>query len=166
VLRRLSARKRHHAFWVVLRTAAVAAEFEVLRPALFGPRHADPGPRGGIRLCRRLVRGLIAWRRRPDSRSGALMTATGFAFFPPGPGGRSTRRSRGALATWLVDIWSVLFVALLVSYLTAGRRALLPTIAGSFVLLVYAALLIKDLATATCTTARSSGWSRSRCSCG
>ena len=25
--------------------------------------------------------GLVAWRRRPDSRSGAYMTATGFAFF-------------------------------------------------------------------------------------
>ena len=25
--------------------------------------------------------GLVAWRRRPDSRSGRLMTATGFGFF-------------------------------------------------------------------------------------
>ncbi len=227
VLRRFSARKRHIAFWVVLWTAAVAAEFEVLRPALFGRDTPIQGLEvvfacvgGSFAAC-----GLIAWHRRPDSRSGALMTATGFAFFLPALWGQIDAPLAGTLATWFVDLWSVLFVALLVSFLTAGRlettvdkllvfafvlpliilnfvwllfteevepnlflafpdkqtadvidttqrslllaaclatvlvlglrwraatrprrRALLPTIAGSFVLLIYSALLINDLA--------------------
>jgi signal transduction histidine kinase len=227
VLRRFGARRRHLAFWVALWTAAVAAEIAVLRPALFDRDTPVRGLEvvfacvgGSFAAC-----GLVAWRRRPDSRSGALMTATGFAFSLPAVWGQIDAPLAGTLAIWFVDLWTVLFVALLVSLLTAGRlettvdkllvfafvlpllilnfvwllvaeevepnvllafphegiadvidkiqrslllgaclttavvlglrwraatrprrRALLPTIAGSFVLLVYAALLINDLA--------------------
>jgi signal transduction histidine kinase len=226
LLRRFGARGRHLAFWVALWTAAVAAEIAVLRPALFDRDTPVQGLEvvfacvgGSFAAC-----GLIAWRRRPDSRSGALMTATGFAFSLPAVAGQIDAPLASTLATWFVDLWSVLFVALLVSLLSAGRlettvdkllvfafvlpllilnfvwllvaeevdpnvllafphegiagaidtiqrallllaclatvlvlglrwraatrprrRALLPTIAGSFVLLVYAALLVNDL---------------------
>jgi hypothetical protein len=52
-----------------------------LRPVLFDP------PVDGLAVVFSLVWlsfaafGLVAWWRRPDSRSGTLMTATGFAFF-------------------------------------------------------------------------------------
>jgi signal transduction histidine kinase len=227
VLRRFSARERHVAFWIALWTAAVAAEIAVLRPALFDRDAPVEGLEvvfacvgGSFAFC-----GLVAWHRRPDSRSGALMTATGFAFFLPALLGQIDSALAGTLATLLVDLWSVLFVALLVSLLSAGRlettvdkllvfafvlpllildfvwqmfvedlqpnlllafpnqqiaaaidtaqrsiligaclatvlvlglrwraatrprrRALLPSVAGSFVLLIYTALLIVDLA--------------------
>jgi hypothetical protein len=227
LLSRFSGRERRPAFWIALWTAVLAAEVVVLRPALFDRDTPVEGLEvvfacvgGSFAAC-----GLIAWRRRPDSRSGALMTATGFAFFLPALWGQIDAPLAGTLAKWLVDLSSVLFVTLLVSLLTAGRlestvdrllvlafvvpllilnfvwllfaeevdpnvflafpdermadaidtiqrslllgaclatvlvlglrwraatrprrRALLPTIAGSFVLLVYAALLINDLA--------------------
>ena len=60
-------------------TLAVAAEFGALVPIIFGD-----APVVGADVVYRLVGGsfaafgLIAWHRRPDSRSGPLMTATGF----------------------------------------------------------------------------------------
>ena len=39
--------------------------------------------------------GIVAWHRRPDSRSGALMTATGFAFFLPALLGQIDSAARG-----------------------------------------------------------------------
>ena len=225
-LRRFSARERHMAFWVALWTAAVVAELLVLRPALFNRETPVDGLEvvfacvgGSFAAC-----GIVAWHRRPDSHTGALMTATGFAFFLPPLLGQLGTPFGATLAALLVDLWSVLFVALLVSLLTAGRletrvdrllvfgfvlpllilgfvwllfteemdnnlllafpdkgvadaidsaqraillaacvatvlvlgarwraasrprrRALLPTLAGSFVLLIYSALLINDL---------------------
>jgi hypothetical protein len=225
---RFTARDRNVAFWAALWTAAVAAELAALRPALFDRDAPVQGLEvvfacvgGSFTAC-----GLVAWHRRPDSRSGALMTATGFAFFLPSLLGQIGSPLAGTLATLFVDLWSVLFVALLVSLLSAGRlesildrllvfafvlpllilefvwmlfvegegdnlllafpnkgvadvidtvqrsiligaclatvlvlglrwraasrprrRALLPTVAGSVVLLIYTALLINDLAT-------------------
>jgi signal transduction histidine kinase len=227
-LRRFTARERHVAFWTALWTAAVVAELLVLRPALFDRDEPVQGLEvvfacvgGSFTAC-----GLIAWHRRPDSRSGALMTATGFAFFLPSLLGQLGTPLADTIALLFVDLWSVLFVALLVSLLTAGRlettldkllvfsfvlpllilgfvwmlfaeeiennlllafpdegiadvmdtaqrtvligacvatvivlgarwhaaspprrRALLPTLAGSFVLLIYTALLVNDLVT-------------------
>jgi ABC-type antimicrobial peptide transport system permease subunit len=59
---------------------AVAAEFGALVPIIF----AEDAPVEPADLVYRLVGGsfaafgLVAWHRRPDSRSGPLMTATGF----------------------------------------------------------------------------------------
>ena len=107
----------------MLWTAAVAAELLVLRPALFDRDAPVQGLEvvfacvgGSFAAC-----GLVAWRRRPDSRSGALMTATGFAFFLPALFGQIDAPLAATLVTWWVDLWSVLFVALLLSLLTAGR---------------------------------------------
>ncbi len=227
-LRRFSPRERRVAFWAALWTAAVVAELLALRPALFDRDEPVQGLEvvfacvgGSFAAC-----GIVAWHRRPDSRSGALMTATGFAFFLPTLLGELATPLGDTLAVLLVDLWSVLFVALLVTLLTAGRlettvdkllvflfvlpllilgfvwmlfeediennlllafpdagiahaldqtqravligacvatvsvlvwrwhtasrprrRALLPTLAGSFVLLIYTALLINDLVT-------------------
>ena len=122
-LRRFSARERHTAFWAALWTAAVVAELLVLRPALLDRDEPVQGLEvvfacvgGSFAAC-----GLVAWHRRPDSRSGALMTATGFAFFLPTLLGELGTPLGDTLAVLLVDLWSVLFVALLVTLLTAGR---------------------------------------------
>ena len=95
-LRRFSARERHIAFWAALWTAAVVAELLVLRPALLDRDEPVQGLEvvfacvgGSFAAC-----GLVAWHRRPDSRSGALMTATGFAFFLPTLLGRARDTAR------------------------------------------------------------------------
>jgi signal transduction histidine kinase len=227
VASRFAARGYTPGLWIAFWVVAAVGEAIALRPVLFDRDTAI----AGLDVVFSLVGGsfaafgLVAWRRRPDSRSGALMTATGFAFFLPALLGQLDSALAGTLASWVVDLWSVLFVALLVSLLSAGRlestvnrllvfsfvlpllilgfvwllfaeeeapnmllafpdeqiaevidtsqralllgaclatvlvlalrwraasrprrRALLPTVAGSFVLLVYSAVLINDLA--------------------
>ena len=80
---RLVARTPDGALWIALWVAVAVAEVLALRPVLFD-REA---PIQGIEVVFTLVGGsfaacgLLAWRRRPDSRSGPLMVATGFLFF-------------------------------------------------------------------------------------
>ena len=75
--RRFSAPELSHGLWTGLWAALVAVVAIVVVQTLT----ADETP-AGYRILFRLVGtayvvcGLIAWRRRPDSRSGLLMTAT------------------------------------------------------------------------------------------
>jgi signal transduction histidine kinase len=108
--------------WPLLWAAAVAAEFGALAPFLF--RHVDFAP---VDVVFRLVGGsfaacgLIAWHRRPDNRSGMLMTAVGFALFvTPLLGQIDTPLTRTA-ALWLPDLWALFFVPLVLTLLTGGR---------------------------------------------
>ena len=82
--------------WAVVLAAAAAAEFAALWPILADGGDPVRGPivvfnlvGGSFAAC-----GLIAWRRRPDSRSGALMTAAGFAFLCRQRSASATRRWR------------------------------------------------------------------------
>jgi signal transduction histidine kinase len=110
-------------FWVGMWVAAAVAELLALRPVLFDRE----GPIVVIDVIFTLVGGsfaafgLVAWRKRPDSRSGALMTATGFAFFVS----PLLSQLDGALAhtalTLLVDVWIFFFVPLILTLLTRGR---------------------------------------------
>ena len=94
--RRFSAPALSHGLWTGLWAALVAVVAIVVVQTLT----ADETP-AGYRILFRLVGtayvacGLIAWRRRPDSRSGLLMTATGFLLFvePLLDGLRPARRS-------------------------------------------------------------------------
>jgi len=109
--------------WVVLWTAAGVLELLALLPVVTDRGAPVTGPGivfslvgGSFAAC-----GLIAWRRRPDSRSGALMTATGFAFFTLpllGPRDSELAQKIGELTA---DWWIFFFVALLLTFLTAGR---------------------------------------------
>jgi hypothetical protein len=111
------------AFFVALFALAVVCEVLVLRPILT----ADEIPVSGIDVVFGLVggsfaaSGLVAWWRRPDSRTGALMTATGFAFFIS----PLLRQLDGAVAytVWslLVDTWIFFYVPVLLTLLTRGR---------------------------------------------
>jgi hypothetical protein len=71
------------ATWAVLWIVAITGEVLSLRPVLL----ERDTPIQGYEIVLALVGasftfcGLIAWRRRPDSRSGLLMTVTGFAFY-------------------------------------------------------------------------------------
>ena len=110
-------------FWIALWVAAVVAELLALRPVLFD----HEAPIQGLEVVLTLIGGsfaafgLIAWRRRPDSRSGMLMTATGFRSSSRRCSPSSTPRSRARCASCSFDWWIFFFVALILTLLTSGR---------------------------------------------
>ena len=140
------------AFFLSLLALALVGEALVLRPILV----TNDVPVNGIDVVFGLVggsfavSGLVAWRRRPDSRTGVLMTATGFAFFIS----PLMRQLDGpaAYTVWslLVDTWIFFFVPVLLTLLTHGRiqerrdRWLVAAYALPLVLLQVAWLLFED----------------------
>ena len=124
ILTRFPVHEHSAAMWAAMWAAAVAAEFGVLVPVIFA--HGAPHP--GYDIAFRLLGGsfaacgLIAWHRRPDSRSGALMVAAAAS-------GSSSRRCSSSSrpgsprrsATYLSDLWTIPFIALLLTFLTGGR---------------------------------------------
>jgi signal transduction histidine kinase len=103
-------------------TLAVAAEFGALVPIVFGDTPVE-----GADVVYRLVGGsfaacgLIAWQRRPDSRSGALMTATGFGLLISLLLKQIHTGVAQTLGEVLEDIWEPFFAALILSFVTGGR---------------------------------------------
>jgi signal transduction histidine kinase len=138
---------RHQTFWLALWVAAGAAEFAALAPFLF--HHV---PFQSVDVAFRLVGGsfaacgLIAWHRRPDNRSGRLMTAVGFALFLTPILGQIPVPLAQTVALWLADLWILFFVPLVLTVLTGGRlrtrwdKALVGVIL--FALLVLAPLFL------------------------
>jgi hypothetical protein len=122
---RFAVRKHGAGFWIALWTAAIAAELLALRPVVFD----RTAPIDGLAVVFSLVGlsfaafGLVAWRRRPDSRSGMLMTATGFAFFVSPLLVQLDSPVAFTTHALLVDSWVFFFVALLLTLLTSGRLA-------------------------------------------
>ena len=139
-------------FWVGMWTAAIVAELLALRPVLFD----HEGPIVGLDLVFSLVGGsfaafgLVAWRKRPDSRSGALMTATGFAFFASPLLSQLDSAVAHTALILLVDVWIFFFVPLILTLLTRGRmrsrfdRWLVASYALPLVVLQLTWLLLLD----------------------
>src|SRR4051794_40071256 len=123
LLSRFSVRKLPLAPGIALWTAALAGEFGVLIPVLFD--RAEPV--GGAELLYRLIGGsfaacgLIAWRRRPDSRVGPLMTAAGFCFFIAPLLGQLDSALAQTLAAIFRAVWAIPLAAVLLGFLTGGR---------------------------------------------
>src|SRR6185503_299582 len=104
-------------------TLAVAAEFGALVPIIFAEdvtiEPADLVYRlvgGSFAAC-----GLVAWQRRPDSRSGPLMTATGFGLLVSLLLKQLDSGVALTAGEVLEDIWTPFFVALILSFVTGGR---------------------------------------------
>ena len=79
-LSRLTAPVHGARFWAALWAAAALAGFAALTPVLFDRGTPVPGydvihTVSGISFT---AWGIVAWRRRPDSAIGRLLTATGF----------------------------------------------------------------------------------------
>ena len=115
---------RHSAgFWVTLWALAVAAEFGALVPIIFGTAGEIEGPDVVYRLVGGsfAALGLVAWYRRPDSLSGALMTTTGFGLLVS----LLLKQLQSGVALTLgevtEDIWTPFFIALVLSFVTGGR---------------------------------------------
>jgi hypothetical protein len=104
-------------------TLAIAAEFGALVPIIF----AEDAPVEPADLVYRLVGGsfaafgLVAWHRRPDSRSGALMTATGFGLLVSLLLKQIHTGVTLTAGELLEDIWEPFFAALILSFVTGGR---------------------------------------------
>jgi hypothetical protein len=122
VLSRFAVRRRGARFWVTMWLIVAAAEFGNLVPVIFG--RAEPV--AGSEVVFRLIGGsfaacgLIAWHRRPDSRSGLLMTAAGFGFFLFPLLSQIHAPAVQTLAMLVNDFWTIPFVALLLTYVTGG----------------------------------------------
>jgi signal transduction histidine kinase len=120
---RFAAREHGRAFWIALWVAAAAAEALALRPVLF----PDEGTFEWLNVAFTLIGGsfaafgLVAWRRRPDSHSGRLMTATGFAFLVSPLLSQLEAQLPLTLMVLLSDSWIFFFVALMLTLLTSGR---------------------------------------------
>ena len=123
LLGRFRAAEPGRAGWIALWIAVVVSELLALRPVLLD-REA---PIQGLDVVFTLVGGsfaafgLVAWRRRPDSRSGILMTATGFAFFVSPLLGQLDAPLAHTIRVLAVDWWVFGFVALILTLLTRGR---------------------------------------------
>jgi signal transduction histidine kinase len=111
------------ATWAVLWIVSIAGEALSLRPVLF----ERDTPIQGYEIALALVGGsfaccgLIAWQRRPDSRIGVLMTATGFAFYVRPMLSQLPGELAVTLFTVLLNLWMYPFVALLLTFLSGGR---------------------------------------------
>jgi signal transduction histidine kinase len=101
---------------------AIAAEIAVLLPALAGDDGA-PAYRDVFRVLGGsfLACGLIAWRRRPDSRSGLLMVATGYCLLIEPLSARFDSLTIQNVGEMLEDVWGIPMVWLLLTILTGGR---------------------------------------------
>jgi signal transduction histidine kinase len=149
---RFAGAEHGRAFWVALAVAVVVAEFGCLVPVLF----SRGAPVEAIDVAFRLIGGsfaacgLVVWHRRPDSRSGLLMTATGFGFFVSPLFSLLDWPPALAVALWLPDLWVFFFVLLVLTFLTGGRvrttadRLLAGAVAAELVLLAPLWLLLAD----------------------
>jgi signal transduction histidine kinase len=123
VLSRFATRERSTGFWVALWLAAAAAQIGVLMPVVSGAAAGEPG----YGLVFRLIGGsfaacgLIAWRRRPDSKAGLLMALAGFGFFVAPLVSQIDAPAGQTAAVYFVDIWTIPFIALLLTSVTGGR---------------------------------------------
>ena len=137
LLKRFGRERRGAAVWVLLWVLAAAATFGALAPVLF--HHVEFQP---IDVAFRVVGasfaacGLVAWRRRPDNRSGLLMTATGFALFASPLLAQLDAPLARTLGLVLPDLWVLFFVPLMLTLLTGGRmRTVMDRVLVAVVLL-------------------------------
>ena len=150
---RFAVRAPRRAVLTALWVAAGVAEFLTLRPIVV----TGDAPIAALAVIFALVGGsfaafgLVAWRRRPDSRSGMLMTATGFAFFITPLLGQVEGAVAYTIWSLLVDTWVFFFVPLLLTLLSSGRlqsrldRLLVASYAVPLVLLQVVWMLFADL---------------------
>jgi signal transduction histidine kinase len=122
-LRRLTAPTHSPWFWVALWIAVATAGFVALIPALF-----DSGPPAqGFDVVHDLAGvsfaacGLIAWRRRPDSAVGRLLTVAGFGVVSSAILTQVDSPLTFTLAGLLGELWIAVFAALILSFVTGGR---------------------------------------------
>jgi signal transduction histidine kinase len=124
-LTRLTAPTRSPWFWTALWVAAAAASFVALIPMLFGRGPPAPGYEvihtlSGVSFA---ACGLIAWRRRPDSAVGPLLTAAGFGVLAGPILAQVDSPPAFTLLVLVGELWILAFVTLILTFVTGGRLA-------------------------------------------
>jgi signal transduction histidine kinase len=145
-LERFESPRRGPLFWPVLWALVLAAEFAVLIPVIWPEEERVET----VQVIYRLIGGsfaacgLIAWRRRPDSRSGMLMAAAGVGFFVSAIISQFDAPLAQTAATLLQELWAPFFVALLLTLLTGGRLESRADwlLVGAFVLALWIGQLV------------------------
>src|SRR3954464_4720622 len=152
-LGRLTAPTPSPGFWLVLWVATAAAGFIAQIPALRDggppvPLHEVLHNLSGVSFA---ACGLIAWRRRPDSAVGPMLTITGFGVLASTILGEVDSPVAYTLDLLLGELWIALYAALILSFVTGGRlttrtdRVLVNAfIFGLFVLQFIVLLFLPD----------------------
>src|SRR3954454_15041456 len=122
-LDRLAAATRSRWLWPALWAATAVAGFVAQVPAL-----TDRGPPvplnevlhnlSGVSFA---ACGLIAWRRRPDSAVGPMLTVTGFGVLVSAILGQVDSPLAFTLVLLFGELWIALYAALILSFVTGGR---------------------------------------------
>ena len=152
VLERLTARTHGAWFWATLWAVSAAASLVVLWPVFADTEQPVPSSQVMFRLVgvTFVACGLVAWRRRPDSDVGRLMTAVGFGVFVYPIASQIGSPFVVTMGTLFSSVWIVAFYWLILGFVTGGRlettvdRVL---VAASFVamfVLQFAVILFAD----------------------
>jgi signal transduction histidine kinase len=122
-LGQVTARTHGTRFWVALWAAGAAAGVIALIPVFAG----DP-PVPGNEVIHRLsgisfmACGLVAWRRRPDSAVGPMLTVAGFGVVLSEILTQIDSALAFTAALLLGEVWIVVYVALILSFVSGGGR--------------------------------------------
>jgi signal transduction histidine kinase len=122
-LGRLTAPTRSPWFWLALWISAAAAGFVAQIPVLFGRGPPVPANEvfhnlSGVSFA---ACGLVAWRRRPDSAVGPMLTVAGFGVLLSAILGQVDSPLAFTLALLFGELWIALYAALILSFVTGGR---------------------------------------------
>src|SRR4051812_48493272 len=122
-LGRLTAPTHSPWFWLVLWIATAAAGFIAQIPALMDGGQPVPASEvfhnlSGVSFA---ACGLIAWRRRPDSAVGPMLTITGFGVLLSAILGQVESSLAFTLVLLFGELWIALYAALILSFMTGGR---------------------------------------------
>jgi signal transduction histidine kinase len=122
-LGRLAAPTRSPWLWLALWVSAAAAGFVALIPALSGggpplPAHDVLHDLSGVSFA---ACGLVAWRRRPDSPVGPMLTIAGFGVLLSGVLDQVHSPLAFTVSLLFGELWIALYAALILSFVTGGR---------------------------------------------
>src|SRR5215208_3785666 len=148
-LRRLTAPTHGAWFWLALWLAAAAAGVAALIPPIF--HRGPPVPAwdvmhdlSGVSFA---ACGLIAWRRRPDSAVGPMLTIAGFGVLLSGVLDQVHSPLAFTVSLLFGELWIALYAALILSFVTGGRlttridRLLVETFVVALFVLQFVVLL-------------------------
>jgi signal transduction histidine kinase len=145
-LGQVTARTHGTRFWVALWAAGAAAGVIALIPVFAG----DP-PVPGNEVIHRLsgisfmACGLVAWRRRPDSAVGPMLTVAGFGVVLSEILTQIDSALAFTAALLLGEVWIVVYVALILSFVSGGGR-LQSTVDHVLVGMFFVALFVLQFA--------------------
>src|SRR3954469_14172668 len=122
-LGRLTAPTRSPWFWLALWISAAAAGFVAQIPALFdrGPPVAASEVFHDLSGVSFAACGLVAWRRRPDSAVGPMLTIAGFGVLLSAILGQIDSPVAFTVSLLFGELWIALYAALILSFVTGGR---------------------------------------------